>query len=263
MARPIVYIAGPMSNIPGHNFPLFDKAKRLLERQNYVVISPADISRKLLGIDSKYVLEPGDPLLKDFNYSVAMANDLPAVAKADVICFLPGWSKSSGTDIERYVATKLQKSFVYYDPRFDILEPHPITTDDQEAAHYSVTKEADALVSGTRRNDYGHPLDNWELTAQIATPIILEEIRRFGRVRAEGMLLVMQAVKIARELNHVKRDNAVDGAGYWKCLDMVNRERETRQRPALSEEFATVSCRCSDVVVEVPVKKAGGKKRAR
>jgi len=92
----------------------------------------------------------------------------------------------------------------------------------------SICAEADRLVSGARQGDYGHPLDNWTLTAEIADPIIKKTIATHGKMTAEGMLLVMQAVKIARELHVPKRDNRVDGAGYWKCEDMCLEERKRR-----------------------------------
>ncbi len=40
--------------------------------------------------------------------------------------------------------------------------------------------------------------------------------------------LMMVGVKISREVNHPKRDNRVDGAGYFNCVDMVIEERARR-----------------------------------
>lgn len=38
----------------------------------------------------------------------------------------------------------------------------------------------------------------------------------------------MVAVKISRQCHMPKRDNLVDGAGYFNCLDMIGQERERR-----------------------------------
>ena len=45
---------------------------------------------------------------------------------------------------------------------------------------------------------------------------------------AEDFPLIMNCVKMSREVNHPKRDNRVDGPGYWGTLDMVIDERERR-----------------------------------
>lgn len=39
----------------------------------------------------------------------------------------------------------------------------------------------------------------------------------------------MVTMKISREMNRRKRDNAVDIAGYAECLDRIHRERERRE----------------------------------
>jgi hypothetical protein len=41
----------------------------------------------------------------------------------------------------------------------------------------------------------------------------------------------MVAVKISRELNAPKRDNLVDGSGYFNCLQMLRDERARRAKP--------------------------------
>jgi len=38
-----------------------------------------------------------------------------------------------------------------------------------------------------------------------------------------------KATKISREVNRPKRDNIVDGAGYFETLDMVKNERFRRR----------------------------------
>ena len=47
-------------------------------------------------------------------------------------------------------------------------------------------------------------------------------------ITAEQAALCMVAVKISRECHRPKRDNRVDGAGYFKVLDMIINERERR-----------------------------------
>jgi hypothetical protein len=40
----------------------------------------------------------------------------------------------------------------------------------------------------------------------------------------------MDLLKVAREAHQPKRDNRVDGPGYWKCLDLILAERERRKK---------------------------------
>jgi len=46
----------------------------------------------------------------------------------------------------------------------------------------------------------------------------------------------MVGLKISREVNKPKRDNRVDGAGYFETLDMVRQEADRRARLSLKAE---------------------------
>lgn len=83
----------------------------------------------------------------------------------------------------------------------------------------SICAEAERLVYGERGADYGHPLDDYARTAALWSAILT----------AEQAILCMIAVKISRECNKHKRDNLVDGAGYFECLHRVHLERERRE----------------------------------
>jgi hypothetical protein len=91
----------------------------------------------------------------------------------------------------------------------------------------SVLAEADRIVSGDRGNDYGHPIHDFSRTALIWSAIL-------GiHVTPEQVGLCMVGVKISRECNKHKRDNLVDGPGYFKCVDMIHQ---------YTEEHANVDC---------------------
>lgn len=93
----------------------------------------------------------------------------------------------------------------------------------------TILEEADRLVSTDRQQDYGHPLDDFAKTAKIWSAILGVD------VTPEQVGLCMVGVKISRECNRPKRDNRVDGAGYFKTVDMIHNERERREEEECSE----------------------------
>lgn len=100
-------------------------------------------------------------------------------------------------------------------------------TDGNGHTKETVLEEAQRLVYGDRNQDYGHPLDDFDRAGRIIGAIL-----GIPDVPAEKLPLIMEAIKISRECNRPKRDNAVDGAGYWGTLEMVHDERERRKHTA-------------------------------
>lgn len=78
------------------------------------------------------------------------------------------------------------------------------------------------LVSEDRKDEYGHPLDNYERAAQIWSVIL------GAPVRAEQVPLCMIGMKIAREVHKPKPDTVIDIIGYALTLHMVEVERAER-----------------------------------
>lgn len=88
----------------------------------------------------------------------------------------------------------------------------------------TINEEAQRLITGDRNSDYDHPLDNFGRIAAIWSVV-------FGiKVTPEQVGLAMVGVKVAREAYKPKRDNLVDGAGYFGTIQMVKDERERRER---------------------------------
>ena len=82
----------------------------------------------------------------------------------------------------------------------------------------TVCQEADALVNGPRQADYGDPRANFTRWRDMA--------RATGRpglaaITGEDLAILMVILKICRDTGAPKRDNAVDGAGYFDLLDRV------------------------------------------
>lgn len=132
-----LYIAGPMSGIPGFNFPAFIAAAAALRAAGYTIISPAETDPEdvrqvaMASPDGAYDANGkvghetwGDMLARD----VKMLADGVLVddgdseppfelrAPIDGICFLPGWENSKGARLEAFVGLLTGKQFALYDP---------------------------------------------------------------------------------------------------------------------------------------------------
>jgi hypothetical protein len=102
----IVYIAGPMSNIPLYNFPEFFRAAKILKDEGYEVRNPAVMSINTW--INKGIIKTFDDwqagceieLKNPLPLSVYMRNDYRMLSYCDAIAFLPGWLSSKGALIE-------------------------------------------------------------------------------------------------------------------------------------------------------------------
>lgn len=182
-----IYLAGPMTGLPDFNFPAFNAAAARLRELGHDVVSPAEN-------------EGGDT---SHPWSYYMRQDLHHVLSVEAIAVLPGWQRSRGATLEVSVATALE---------LPILDAETLLPFDE-----SVLEEAQRLVYGDRNESYGHPADDFGRTAKIMSAILGVE------VEAWQAALCMVGVKISRECNTPKRDNRVDGAGYFAVVDRIRR----------------------------------------
>lgn len=105
----------------------------------------------------------------------------------------------------------------------------------------SVLVEAQRLVHGDRQDDYGHPIVDYKATGRIWGATLERWLLSIGfplpptglpDVDPRICTLMMAGVKISREAGKHKRDNNVDGAGYFECTEMV---AEKQAEEALEE----------------------------
>lgn len=195
-----IYVAGPMSGYHDHNFPAFNEAARRLRAAGYEVVNPAE-------------LDDGDTTLA---WDYYMKRDLPKMLTCHTVALLDGWQDSKGANLEVSTARAVGIEVMKYIPRGD---------DDYTLAPLddTILDEAKRLTGGDRNKDYGHPLDDFSKTAAIWSAIL------GCRVTPEQVGLCMVGVKISRHLNSPKRDNLVDGAGYFRTIEMIVEEKERRR----------------------------------
>lgn len=208
-----LYLAGPMSGYPGHNFEAFRSAAAHLRRElGHDVISPVEMD-EAGGFDSSQPdVQAGSTLWATF-----LARDVAIVAEreTDGVVVLDGWEDSRGAALEVHVARELGK------PVYRIAEDGELEAVTAPSAYRplpteSVLEEAERLVGGDRGDQYGHPADDFARTAGCWRAL-------FGwDVTPERVALAMICVKLSRLVETpTKRDSVADTCGYARTYEMV------------------------------------------
>ncbi|MFV8317165.1 DUF4406 domain-containing protein [Mycobacterium sp. 23] len=87
-----IYIAGPMSGLPNHNYPEFHLVAEALRKEGREVLSPHEI----------------DGGSTDRGWVWYMREALKMLLSCDEIVLLDGWQHSRGAQIERGLAETLE-----------------------------------------------------------------------------------------------------------------------------------------------------------
>ena len=95
-----LYLSGPMTGIPDHNYPAFEAARTRLKAMGHEVICPA---------------EAGE--VEGWTWSDYLKRDLVLLFDAEAVVVLPGWEHSRGAQLEVSVATQL--GMVVFTPEFE------------------------------------------------------------------------------------------------------------------------------------------------
>ena len=199
-----IYIAGPMTGMPEHNFPAFHAAAERLRKAGWDVTNPAENFRGRT----------------DLPRSAYLRADVALLAQCDAIALLPGWERSAGATLEAVLAAEIGLSFFDAFSGKQMEEP-PRTSFFAEHGVASILDTAKRITGGERQEDYGHPADDLERAAQMWTAILGKKLQPQEKVTAGDIPLCMIAVKLARQVHHYRRDNLVDIAGYARTAAMV------------------------------------------
>ena len=199
-----IYIAGPMTGVPDHNFPAFLAAADRFREAGWEVTNPAE---NLGG-------------RTDLPREIFLRLDVILLAQCDAIALLPGWERSAGATLEAVLATEIGLRFFDAISGMQLEEP-PRTTYAAESGMNSVLDTAKQVTGGPRCTDYGHPADDFAKTAAMWTGILADRLAEGESITAGDVPLCMIAVKLARQAHRHKRDNLVDIAGYARTASMV------------------------------------------
>lgn len=152
------------------------------------------------------------------------------------ILYSQPWNEHSNTGaIRAYNPEHVVAAVSYLDTQANLATGVKGSTDDPDPE--SILEEAQRLVHGDRGEDYGHPIHDFARTGRLWSPLLREWAILAADdedlpVPPELVGLCMVGVKLSREINRPKRDNRVDGAGYFETVDMVH---EFRRKAAAGE----------------------------
>ena len=116
--KPTIYIAGPMRGYEDGNFPAFDRQQRVLEKQGWIVINPAEMDRTEGDPPNGHLeFDPAtDYEDRDFMRE-ALRRDLGAICEdCTAMYMMSEFEKSSGAKAEWHLAKALGLDIYYEAP---------------------------------------------------------------------------------------------------------------------------------------------------
>lgn len=232
-----VYLSGPILARPDKNFTAFHNAADRLRELGFEVFNPAELFN-------------GDMTREYHEYLEKEIGVILNTNKAMVV--LPGWEDGVGSKLEVAIACaiglpvhkfhqKLGLGDVVYSKsagREGVKSVFNVGRSQKAEESNTIElphEEAARVVLGPRADYYDNPLDNFTRAGLMWSGVLYSKLQPGALVSAEDVALCMNTVKIARESFRHKRDNIVDGHGYWMTLEMLIEERQKREQAALEQ----------------------------
>lgn len=128
LSRTTWYVAGPMSGVPQHNIPMFDRVTDALRNFGYTVISPAELDEP--EVREEALADPTGSVnnISGMTWGDFLARDVKLVSdEATGIALLPGWQQSRGARLEAFIGLLCDHRFAEVDTFQDELVLSPVS----------------------------------------------------------------------------------------------------------------------------------------
>lgn len=208
-----IYLSGPMTIIPGLNYPSFFAKAEELRLAGYVVKNPAEFHSKDASLDSSL------PYLDCIHAALLEMQSCKSIALLD------GWKQSTGSRMELLLAEKWKMRIVSAN---DLSEIQVVEFPSIRKPGLSVLEEAEYLVTRSRGPAYDVPTKDYGRAVGAFNALT----GHYLSIK-EGIIFML-CVKLSREVFRHSRDGTVDLAGYTRCLTMHEEvlcgEEASRQR---------------------------------
>jgi hypothetical protein len=99
-----LYIAGPMTGLPGFNYRAFFEAERAIMALGHTALNPARTDGPTA---DEAIAASGTHENPSHTWEYYLRRDIPKVTAADALVVLPGWQNSRGANLEVHIATSL------------------------------------------------------------------------------------------------------------------------------------------------------------
>lgn len=99
-----LYLAGPMSGYPDHNFPAFNAETARLRALGYEIVNPAELNLDVDRTQTPYDL-----------WRICMRKDIHALIDCDGIILMKDWPNSKGACLEHQIARGLKLQILFCD----------------------------------------------------------------------------------------------------------------------------------------------------
>ena len=226
----MTYIFGPMTGIARWNFPaFFAEELLLLDSGVQHVYNPARVDMEVDHFD------PDNPHPRPLKHYAK--RDIDGLFACSQARGLIGWQDSKGARAESAVAEWLgihtalaslpsneylamaNETISNIRKSWGVDHDHVHAIQTNGAPSNTILDEAKGLVHGDRGEDYGHPGEDFARTGKIWGAIL-----GIPDVPPAKVAMCMVGVKLSRECNKPKRDNRIDGAGYFETMDMCSED---------------------------------------
>lgn len=150
----------------------------------------------------------------------------------------------------------MSKEAEQFDPETGMTPAEARLVDEYE----HILQEADAIIHGERAAQYGHPLEDFEITAEYWTTRLKSRglLAAGKQLDAEDVAVMMGLMKMSREARSPDpsyTDNVKDDAGYIGTLGRVRAERIRRR--ALERKLARLREQPLESSIKFSVWRAG------